>query len=1519
MPSKVNTKFVVGLSAVLLVAVAGMAYTAYTLVNNSATDLIKAGDARLAEGKVSDAVSLYSKAVNKEKTNVEFIRKWIEAMEQSTPENQLKYEKQYLEYMAAVRQLATVEPEKVENQRKFLGTQFGILRNTRFDEGNFTAFANEVESLLRTFDGKPSGEWEMLRRYRGMINSRRYQSSSSPDAKMRDAAVEDLKAAIKADRSDSESAIALADLYASQAQKVAATDPAESAKLTAQVDQTLANFLAGSPDDPSALIAQLQFDLAKTRLAISQNAQPAELDRIGQQFLERNKPVLERAFAKAKTLPMPVSDSVIRLIQIAESLVDAQSRLARTEELIRECLKANPSSATHMLLLAELAKQRGDYTTAVEQLDKVTKLPDLPISVEGSMLFGQRRAALVQQALWSVRAWQLMPVGAEKDAALERTKELRGRAASTVGADDPRMLLVDAQLAFIANTPEEVQRSARLLDEYNRKTERSDTEALLLTAQVAVQRNQPGLARDTLNRLLQIQPNSVTAIMALAELERNFQNYAGAKGYFIQALRLSPGNEAAQRALTALEILEDPSKATDPIIGELSKVNQLQERLRDKPGANAQILEALKPLAERFKHDPRVALPLAQAFLVNQQRNLALQTLEKSIAANPENEFIKRQLASLKIDDPVQRQLMMIDDSSLADVEKLLSKQQVFRTSGRTDEANASLAEAIKLAPNDRRVVEAQFIDHIERGDIAGARPLSERAVRENLDGFNGDTYRARLLASEGKSAEGAALLKGIVDRGGAQPEVFRLMGRMMVLDSRLSEAIEAYREAMKLRPNDVQGVIDLINTLAAAGRSAEALEIARKARTFAENDLRFQKLWLTLEAQAGDRDLAIRQREQLAASLASDRENILALTSLYLETNQIEKARVLIDKTRATNDDLEFAAMDATLLWGIGKIPEAKKAFQDAIAKFNIPATTRPEMAYSRFLRERGDTKESLEALNRARPLQDPKVMEIDRAVSDMGSSIGAADLAEAGARQVVEGNADTPNNFYQKRIVESLLSRNKVAEAEVEVAKLPSGAAADASSMILVADVARFKGDAKRTMEVLNEAVTRFPKEPVVFMRRGEVLMSDKSTVRDAIEDFSRVIELQPDNTIGYRLRAQAYERLDDKRKAEDDLRSAIRVAPNDDRTIFGFMSDLTAAAREEEADQLAREVIKSRAKDVRFMMAVSQFFRQRERLDVAARWCREAFAIDQSDQIAVTYLANLLDIPRPDTAEAQRVLTVLAERTRNNPIYMMANAKISYSQNRTAEALKTAQDAIKLLDSQNQIAMDSWFLDMSRMMTDKAQLRQVLINFANQGVVPEWMAYYRASSLLSEPATRTEGASVLEQLVGSAKIPALRRLVHNRRGEFQYGLGQYQPAADAWKLGVQEFPQDYSMVNNLAYTLTKHLSKHDDALPLAEAAAKALPEQADVLDTLGVVYLNLNRNEDAGKVLEQAGRLARNPISSLTIASHYIEALRRLNKIQEAKDFVARISDMYDANKEELPAEVRAQWDAHRDSLK
>lgn len=200
MASRVNTKFVVGLSVGLILIFAAVAGTAYTLVVKSADDLVKAGDKALAEGRVGEAVTQYSKAVNKEQNNPEYLRKWIEAMGKDTPDSEVKYVDRYRFWQQARRQLAVVQRDNVSAQRDHLDLAYRtLLLSPVYRQDNWSQVLDDANLLLGYHEIAPAQGWEQLRRYRGFITTRMYLESTRPEDKQLESAVADLEAALKFD------------------------------------------------------------------------------------------------------------------------------------------------------------------------------------------------------------------------------------------------------------------------------------------------------------------------------------------------------------------------------------------------------------------------------------------------------------------------------------------------------------------------------------------------------------------------------------------------------------------------------------------------------------------------------------------------------------------------------------------------------------------------------------------------------------------------------------------------------------------------------------------------------------------------------------------------------------------------------------------------------------------------------------------------------------------------------------------------------------------------------------------------------------------------------------------------------------------------------------------------------------------------------------------------------------------------------------------------------------------------
>ncbi|MFN6041300.1 MAG: tetratricopeptide repeat protein, partial [Phycisphaerae bacterium] len=270
-----------------------------------------------------------------------------------------------------------------------------------------------------------------------------------------------------------------------------------------------------------------------------------------------------------------------------------------------------------------MLSDRGDYANAMEQLEAVDKLPVKPVSMEGVQQLELKKVALGLQALWQVRVWQPMADGPERVAALDKAQALRKRLTDSVAADDLTLTLVDAQLAFISNTPDGNRNASRLLATYNKATEtRPNADALFMTAQIAVRNNEPGNARENLERVIQLQPNNLTAILFLAEVEARLQNMDRSTALYRQVLELDPSNEVAKRAVEVTSNLANPAASNDPVLRLLSRVDEMG-KLPPSPENQAAMVKIIKDALAKDPADARLHRALVAVHVRGNEREAA--------------------------------------------------------------------------------------------------------------------------------------------------------------------------------------------------------------------------------------------------------------------------------------------------------------------------------------------------------------------------------------------------------------------------------------------------------------------------------------------------------------------------------------------------------------------------------------------------------------------------------------------------------------------------------------------------------------------------------------------------------------------------------------------------------------------------------------------------------------------------------------------------------------------------------
>lgn len=1528
--SKVNTKFVLILAGSAVLAAGGLIGLYYKLVHRSPAQYVARGDAKIAEGDPRGAIDFYGKAVGREQTNAEFLQKWRDAMVAWVPPDRLRFEDMFQQYRGAMRQLAFAQRDNLPDQIAYMELMRKLGQMAGPQSGMWKDIESEADQLIEFHKDEAGNEWKKLLKYRGMARGLQAFVQSDSEAAAIDAAIADLDQAIEATPEDTAMILLKSDLLYMKAMRAyrearRLEGDAFLASAVAVVDTAAAKM----PDKPDLLLSKIQRILDKTRAELAGITEQSVLRERSMEVRPMILPLLDAARdAAIASNGAAIDATLVQRMMAFEENLDPASRFARSDEMARAALAARPGDAEMSQMLGEIIAQRPDpdnpgahFAAAVDQMQKVLDVPAQGVGLDGLLLFSRKQVATFRQALWSSRqALMLVPSATGPSAndqtkkaltdAIERAKAYRTKLLAVEAPDSPQATLVDAHLAVLEN---DYRKANTLLVKYNKEANSSDPDALLLTADVALRLNQPGAARDAISRVIELQPANLNAIFVLGQIEMQLQNFTRAREIYSRILEMIPNNEAAQRQLQTIAMIESgqgtpnagiDESLVDPVIRALSEVEQFARSVELEPNGTAQIIGMLQAKTDELKDDPRLVRALAVYQVREGDRDAAKASLDRALAKYPDHPELRAMRAGLDHADPVEAQVAMVNAQEAPQIEKIIAIYNVYSNAGQDDKAAEQLAAAIAADPDNVRVIELQFMEALEAKKFEAAKQIVDKAIARDMDAMGGLSFRARLQAAEGNPSEAANTMQQAVDRGGASPEAYRLLGRMYMLARRLPEASRAYEQALKLRPNDIPTVNDLLMSLRASNRNEEALITARRYEKQGRGDRTFLDTWLALEAAVGEKTTAIVERERMLRAMPNDRSNNLALVDLYIMTESWDNGRALLDRVRQAGDGLDAAYLDAAWNWAQKNTEAARKVLDDYIAGLGADnKDVRPYLVYAQFLATNNDLDNATTVLDRARPLQDTKTMDVDRSLVQLCLASGRIDEAIAACQRVIAAGADNSEQTFRKQLIALLQQQGKNDQAEAELAKLPTGRSADVEATLLRADAAARKNDTAAQKRILDEAVSLYPTEARVFMARGQLLLQARETASDAIEDFSRAAQLRPDFARAFQLRAIAHSMLGDNASALNDLEAAVTADPNDDQLFFGVISDMLRQKEFNRANQVTERIIALRTPTIPMLVQLGDINRAFSQHDAATRMYRRAWDLEaeKSDALSQRMLDSMMDEKPPRVQDADLILRSLGtDRVGKNPGFLMTGARIKQLQGDSRTAGIYAVQAVKLLDANRPELMLAWFSDMRRIQDDRKRLIQFLETTEDIGITPEWMNYFRGRLYVEvKPATRPEdqpefngsdmakGEQILRDLSASAASEAVRNLSHRALGESKYMRRDWAGAAEEFMKGVQAFPTDWELKNNVAFIYTRYLDRPQDALELCEQASAVSENNPDVLDTLGLTYVRLNRPAEALEPLRRARLLARNTGAFVASSVHYAEALYATGSPQNKSD--------------------------------
>lgn len=1500
--SRVNTKFVIILVGALVAVAVGGGGVAFLLVANNAKRLVSLGDKAMVEKDYVKAERLYSKAVNKEQSNPEFLTKWIESMEQLTPDSENSFKSKYQEYYFANMAMATRARQRdVDAHIKALGMIHREIKDRVGDTNGNSEMVNATDKSLSFFENASDKKHEVLRKFSGLALLRSMEAS----ANLKDAEIErartDLERAAAADPADGETATGLARWHDRNAFNLATKLDVDGAKAEREKARALiAEFNKAHPDDIYgqmwSLVAYVSdIDNSVREITDAKAREAAEIT-----ALADIRKRLDALAASMANTPAEQADPgmLVRLEALERRFSDTGP--SRTTALYEKYLAARPADTRFLLFYGTILGEYRREKDAMTTLQKLVDIPQKPISYEGFMQYGYRARARYLQAIYSVRLWETEQDPVAKKGYLDAAKDYRGKLAAIADAESPELLFVDANLSVAA---EDYGQALKKLMEYNRKTNNTDTQGLWMASECAMRVQQDGTAEKLLRELLSRSPNDFRANVKYAELLLRLRRETEALQFYDRAVSIDPTNNvlAEARRKVKAKVEGESGDINDPVSRALLDADKLENE--------GKATEALKLLETTFKQsgDCRVALPLAARLKKRDRGPEAIAMIKACIEKSPPDvQRFKIFLVTLETDDPMEQRIRIIENSAdIPEVERLVAIAQVYAQFGKMDKADETLKKATALSPENPSLIELQFVRALSAKDFATAERLADLAGKKDLDLLGGITFKARMLDAKGQLADAVRELEAVRAKPEFSHNAGRMLAEMMSRQRRVADAIGVLREALAKRSQDRDALYALGILLVQIDENKQALAELKSRQAMHPADDQIQNLWLDLEAKYGDRDLAETQRKRRLEFSPHSVSDKLALAELYVNSRKFIPARELIDELKKTSDEARASVTPIEAQWyaNRGDMPGAKKAFDDYVASVD-PSKVTPQvlLAKGRFLEGMEQINDAAAAYKEAAKVQG-KALEADKALADLLLRMGELVESRAMMEKIVDAGADTPDRLYAKRLIDVLLRVKDVKEAEKRLAAM--GAAVDNESQLMLqkAEIVRLGGDEKKALEIIEQAAVKFPTDPFIYYRRAAMNARFDELRDDVLRDLGKAVEIRPAFWQARRDRARIYVQMGKFDDAIKDMRDAVKFNTNIDELRVQLIRDLLAQNRDVEAAEVIEVVMEKRPGDVAVLLNSGDLFREARRFDQAKAFYRRAFEISKQIQVVTKYLDLLHAIDPPDVQEVDRVLLAVKDAVDSEPALLMSRAKQYLIRKRTEDGIKDIVASARKLNPKQPAMIMAWGSDVKRFLAKQEDVTKIMDIVDQEKLIPGWTDFFKAGTLLEKEETRAEATQLLEQMVKSVQDEVLLRqsfiLLHAR----YYQANDCDNGLRTLAESLQKFPEDAFILNNYSYTMLKCGKDPKTIVPFAERAVQAMRNagrsSADIWDTAGIVYVKAGLLDKAGEPLQSALAEAGNSPTRATVLLHIAEYLIEKGDCASAEKRLAEAAEMIKNN--------------------
>lgn len=383
-------------------------------------------------------------------------------------------------------------------------------------------------------------------------------------------------------------------------------------------------------------------------------------------------------------------------------------------------------------------------------------------------------------------------------------------------------------------------------------------------------------------------------------------NPSDADSYVILGRLYKLNNQPAKAEEVFKKILtSDPSSR--------NAISNLAQLYTDQ-GDYAQAIDLLTKIPDSDMDGPLLVM-LAEAYGQSHNFDKSIETFQKALERDPDNQDIRRAYASGLIaagkTDLARQELQSILKADPEDGQSYFTLAQLDQQEGRYEPARDELERARTLLPDSVEVPYQQAILEDTLGNEDKAIQILQGLLKQS------EKPQGQYTLSEAKNRSIFLERLGLIYRS----------------QEKYDQAIAAFQQVEALGKEQApRGAGLIIETLRLNHQPQKAIQEADAAIQKFPNDLPLRRLRASLLGEQGHVDEAIKQLQAMISGGPTDTEVYLTMTEVYLQAKRYPEAEEVTNKALALNSKPEDQEMARYML---GSIYERQKKFDQAEEQF--------------------------------------------------------------------------------------------------------------------------------------------------------------------------------------------------------------------------------------------------------------------------------------------------------------------------------------------------------------------------------------------------------------------------------------------------------------------------------------------------------------------------------------------------------------------------------------------------------